>query len=87
MTSHPYRIYSNVSKEEYILLRTICRQYGFRSIYQLIQTLIHTYLRYAKTEEYEEEPYSLSKEVEDMFDEMMEEQERIKSYQTDRMHK
>ena len=66
-----HRIYSNVSAREFALLQTLCKEYGFKSIYCLIQTLVRALLRYANTSAYEDEEFSLGKEVEDMFDEML----------------
>ena len=76
------RIYSNVSKSEYALLGDICRRVGFRSIYQLLQTLVRCFLRYANTDEYDKEETSLGLEVEQMFDSFMDGPTHVKSYTT-----
>lgn len=68
---HPYRIYGNVSAREYGLLRAICRDYGFKSIYSLVNALVRALLKYANTADYDDGPDSLGKEIEDMFDEML----------------
>lgn len=86
-TIHPYRLYTKVSAEEHSMLLKLCADYGFRSTYQLMQTLVRTLLRYADSAAYEEEEQSLGKEIEDMFDDMMTEQERTKAYTSDRRRK
>lgn len=83
-TVHPYRLYTKVSEQEFRMIRRICADYGFKSTYKLMQALIRALLRYADTGAYEEDDTSLGKEVEEMFDEMMAEQPRIRSYTTDR---
>ena len=70
--THPCRLYTKVSKEEQSMLTLLCAEYGFKSLYQLLQTLIRIFLRYANTEAYEKEDESLAKEIEDMFDKLME---------------
>ena len=80
---HPYRIYSNVSKREYALLKDICRRVGFRSIYQLMQTLVRCLLRYADTAAYRKEDKSLGVEVEEMFDSFLDGPTYTKSYTTE----
>ena len=57
--------------------------FGFKSIYQLLQVLLRCFLRYAEQgEDPEPEEYSMGKEIEDMFDDMMEPMERQKYYTT-----
>jgi hypothetical protein len=86
-TIHPYRLYTKVSAEEHRMILKLCADYGFRSTYQLMQTLVRTLLRYADSAAYEEEEQSLGKEIEDMFSDMMTEQERTKAYTSDRRRK
>lgn len=69
------------------MILKLCADYGFRSTYQLMQTLVRTLLRYADSAAYEEEEQSLGKEIEDMFSDMMTEQERTKAYTSDRRRK
>lgn len=78
------RIYSNVSARDYEKLNNICRLFGFKSVYQLIQVLLRCFLRYASHEnDPQPEPeYSMGKEIEDMFEDMMEPIERQKYYTT-----
>ena len=74
--THPCRVYTKVSKEEQSMLTLLCAEYGFKSLYQLLQTLVRIFLKYADTEAYEQEDESLGKEIEDMFDELMEGRDR-----------
>ena len=68
---HPYRVYSNVSEREYALLQQICKDYGFNSIYALLQALLRTLLRYANTQSYQEEDEGIGAEVEEMFNDFL----------------
>ena len=65
-------------------LSRICATFGFKSIYQLIQVLLRCFLRYADAANHqvEYEEYSMSREIEEMFDDMMQPQERQKYYST-----
>ena len=78
------RIYSNVSEADFAKLNMICAMFGFKSIYQLLQVLLRCFLRYADGGVAEEDPeeYSMGREIEDMFDDMMEPIERTKYYTT-----
>ena len=83
-----HRIYSNVSAKDYAKLNRICVMFGFKSIYQLLQVLLRCFLRYAEQgADPEPEEYSMGKEIEDMFDDMMEPMERQKYYTTDKGRK
>lgn len=74
-----HRIYSNVSAKDYAKLNRICVMFGFKSIYQLLQVLLTCFLRYAdQGGSRQPQEYSMAKEIEDMFDEMMEPMERQK---------
>lgn len=79
-----HRIYSNISAKDYAKLNRICAMFGFKSIYQLLQVLLRCFLRYADQGAASKEPqeYSMGKEIEDMFDDMMEPVERQKYYTT-----
>lgn len=83
------RIHTKVSAEEYVLISDFCRQFGFRSVYALLQALLVSFVRYAKYKagQLEEENcrnYGIGKEVEEMFDLFMdpEERETNKSFTT-----
>ena len=76
-----------LSEAEIKRLDFIVQEFGFRSRYQLLQTIVRQFLRYSDTTAYNEEPEPLAKDIEDMFDEMMEDREPQKSYTTDRHHR
>lgn len=60
------KIDTYVSVQDAIRLRSICKKYGFKSIYQLLQYLVHCFLRVADPENDPiEKP--LSKDIEEMF--------------------
>lgn len=74
-----HRIYSNISDRDFMRLSRICAMFGFKSIYQLIQVLLRCFLRYADAANHQEpEEYSMGKEIEEMFDDMMDVAERQK---------
>ena len=82
------RIYSNVSERDYQRLQSICAMYGFNSIYQLLQVLLHCFLRYAdQGAQQDPEEYSMAKEIEDMFDDLMDQETRPKYFATYRGQK
>lgn len=83
------RIYSNVSPRDYERLNRICKLFGFKSVYQLLQILLRCFLRYADhdSELIPKPEYSMGKEIEDMFEDMMEPMERQKYYSTDKGRK
>lgn len=70
------RINTKVSEADYSALQTIVRTYGFRSIYQLLQTLLMCFLRHVDSVRDEEYETGIGVEIDEMFDEMMEEQDR-----------
>ena len=76
-----HRVYSNVTPEDYRRLQAICKDYGFKSIYQLLQTLLRCLLRHTGQAP-EPEEYSMGNEISEMFDELMEPGERQKYYAT-----
>ena len=73
-----HRIYSNVSDRDFVRLSRICATFGFKSIYQLIQVLLRCFLRYADAANHQadHEEYSMGREIEEMFDDLMEPMER-----------
>lgn len=79
-----HRIYSNISDRDYLRLNRICAIFGFKSIYQLIQILLRCFLRYADAANHQanQHEYSMGKEIEEMFDDMMEPLERQKYFTT-----
>ena len=76
-----HRVYSNVTPADYRNLQAICKDYGFKSIYQLLQTLLRCLLRHTGHEP-ESEEYSMGNEINEMFEEMMEPSERQKYHAT-----
>lgn len=76
-----HRVYSNVTPADYRKLQAICNDYGFKSIYQLLQTLLRCLLRHTGQIP-EPEEYSMGNEINEMFEEMMEPSERQKYYAT-----
>ena len=81
-----HRVYSNVTPADYRKLQAICKDYGFKSIYQLLQTLLRCLLRHTGQAP-EPEEYSMGNEINEMFEEMMEPSERQKYYATYRGRK
>lgn len=75
-----HRVYSNVSREDYTALKKLCKDYGFKSIYALLQTLLRCLLRHTGSIPDDEE-YSMGKEIDDMFEEMLDPSDRVKYYQ------
>lgn len=62
------RVYSRVTPETYKRLNEIKDKYGFNSVYEIVQSLIHCFLRVADREsdsQMEPVPY----DIESMFDE------------------
>ena len=87
MTVTKYRQYCvqcYLHRDEIAKLDAIVKMFGFRSKYQLLQCLLRMYLRYADTTAYEEDEAPLSREIEEMFDELMEEHGKERAYTTDR---
>ncbi len=62
------KIFSRISKENYARLNEIRDSYGFKSVYEIMQCLVHTFLKLADPEIQEPHP-SVEYEVEDMFKE------------------
>lgn len=65
------KIFSRISKENFDKLTRIKESYGFKSNYQILQCLVHTFLKLADSEIQEPHP-SVEHEVEDMFKELAE---------------
>jgi hypothetical protein len=81
-----HRVYSNVTDADFHKLERICKDYGFKSIYQLLQTMLRCLLRHTGHEP-EPEEYSMGNEINEMFEEMMEPVDRQKYYATYRGRK
>ena len=76
-----HRVYSNISDSDFRKLQKICKDYGFKSIYSLLQTMLRCLLMHTGQEP-EPEEYSMGNEISEMFDELMEPGERQKFYAT-----
>ena len=76
-----HKVYTQVTIDDYKRLQAICNDYGFTSIYQLLQTLMRCFLRHTGHVP-EPEEYSMGNEISEMFEELMEPEERQKYYAT-----
>lgn len=66
-----HRINTKVTEADYRLLSRVVKEYKFRSIYQLVQTLVMCFIRHidsVRDAEYEE---GIGVEIDEMFDDMM----------------
>lgn len=64
------KIFSRISKENFDKLTRIKESYGFKSNYQIMQCLVHTFLKLADSVAKKQEPHpSIECEVENMFKE------------------
>ncbi|KAA5415985.1 hypothetical protein [Bacteroides cellulosilyticus] len=70
------KVYSRVTPETYQKLDAIKSKYGFSSVYEIIQSLIHCFLRVADpTSDTQTEPVPYDIEV--MFDEMSQAEKHV----------
>ena len=76
-----HRVYSNITDSDFRKLQKICKDYGFKSIYQLLQTLLRCLLRHTGHQP-EPEEYSMGNEIHEMFDELADVTDRKKYYAT-----
>ena len=81
-----HRVYSNITPSDYQKLQQICRDFGFNSIYQLLQTLLRCLLRHTG-HQVEPVDQSIGNEIGEMFEEMMEPINRNKYYSSYRGRK
>ena len=65
------KIFSRISKGDYERLSTIRKKYKFKSNYEIIQYLVHCFLRVADPEN-DEQIEPVPKEIEDMFSDLSE---------------
>lgn len=70
------KIYSRVTPETYRRLEKIKDSYGFKSVYEIVQNLIHCFLRVADREN-DQQIDPLPYEVERMFDELSEGEKHV----------
>nr|DAR52335.1 MAG TPA: protein of unknown function (DUF5388) [Caudoviricetes sp.]DAS72761.1 MAG TPA: protein of unknown function (DUF5388) [Caudoviricetes sp.] len=70
------KVYSRVTPETYQRLNTIKAKYGFNSVYEIIQSLIHCFLRVADpASDAQTEP--IPYDIEMMFEEMSEAEKHV----------
>lgn len=62
------KVYSRITPENYKRLESISKQYGFSSIYEIVQSLIHCFLRVADPDDPQVEPVPY--DIEQMFEEL-----------------
>lgn len=62
------KIFSRISKENYERLNRIKEKYGFKSNYEIMQCLVHTFLKYADPEIKRPHP-NVAVEIDEMFQE------------------
>jgi len=70
------KVYSRVTPETYRRLDDVKGKYGFRSVYEIIQSLVHCFLRVADPEQdvqIEPVPY----EIEQMFSDLSESEKHV----------
>lgn len=70
------KVYSRVTPETYRRLDAVKSKYGFNSVYEIVQSLIHCFLRVADPDsdaQMEPVPY----DIEVMFDEMSEAEKHV----------
>lgn len=65
------KIFSRISKGDYERLSSIRKKYKFKSNYEIIQYLVHCFLRVADPEN-DEQIEPVPKEIEDMFSDLSE---------------
>lgn len=66
------RVDTRVSLETYRRLNEVKNKYKFKSVYDILQSLIHCFLRYADPDNDPQKEDPLPKDIEDMFDDMSE---------------
>lgn len=70
------KVNTRVTPETYRRLQAIARAYGFRSVYEILQSLIHCFLR-AADKEHDQQAEPLPYDVEQMFSEMAEAEKHV----------
>lgn len=65
------RINTKVTERDYRLLALVVKEYGFRSIYQLVQTLVLCFIRHIDSERDAEYERGVGVEIDEMFEDMM----------------
>lgn len=75
------KVYSRVTPETYRRLEYIRSKYGFKSVYEIIQSLVHCFLR-ATDKDNDQQVEPLPYEVERMFDELSEGEKHVEFERT-----
>ena len=70
------KIYSRVTPETYKRLNAIKNKYGFKSVYEIIQSLVHCFLRVAYPEE-DQQIEPMPYDIEKMFDGLSEAEKHV----------
>ncbi|MFV0587388.1 hypothetical protein [Bacteroides reticulotermitis] len=70
------KVYSRVTPETYRRLSEVKRMYGFKSVYEIIQSLIHCFLRVAD-KEHDTQLEELPSEIQEMFAELSEGEKHV----------
>lgn len=70
------KIFSRVSRADYARLETIRKKYGFKSNYQIMQYILHCFLRVADPEN-DQQIEPVPAEIEDMFNTLAETERRL----------
>ena len=67
-----HRVYTNISDSNFRKLQKVCKDYGFKSIYALLQTLLECFMDHVNQPQ-KEEP-TINNEIGEMFEEMLQPQ-------------
>lgn len=70
------KVYSRITPENYKRLETIASKYGFKSVYEIVQSLIHCFLR-ASDPENNPQTEVLPYDIECMFNELSEAEKHV----------
>ena len=66
------RINTKVTESDYRILLHVVREYGFRSVYQLLQTLLVCFIRHIDSVRDAQYETGIGVEIDEMFEDMME---------------
>lgn len=64
------KVNTKITQNDYALLLKACDDYGFSSIYQIMQVLLHCFLRHANPKRDAEFDDGMSVEIDMMFEEL-----------------
>jgi len=82
------RVHCRVTEKQYNLLEYACSRYGFRSVYEIAGALIQSFAKYLEAPAYTPGETSIPKEIEDIFEELMQAggSTKAKSFTTDTVY-